>query len=199
MSLIMLSSLLIIFIQILYKWQIIFICGPLYFEVQYNWTSFTLYLNTKNNNLQICTTFIFKEKIPFFFKLSYKIKTTFLTNLSNLFKSIFFGFRQIMQLRGIGYNLYWGPIHLGFDIGYTHNIVFEIPFGIQLSNISPTKKKLFSFFTSNKQYLFELIQIIAPICKPETYLYRKDTAKQGIGLVLFSQQTLKLKPIKKKK
>ena len=126
----------------------------------------------KNNHI-----FLLKNKL---FNIQLKLAT-----IKQAFIGVKIGFRQQLNLIGVGYKCYIEKNKLIFKLGYSHEIIISIPSNLKIYYI---KQNCFIICGNNKQKVMEFASFIQKLKIPEPY--------KGKG-ILFKKQTIKLKQGKK--
>ena len=108
------------------------------------------------------------------------------TLINNMIIGVSAGFTKILEINGVGYKAAVAGNVLTMFLGYSHDIKYMIPKGIEIKCPKPTQIDIFG---SNKQQVGEVAAIIRGLRKPEPY--------KGKG-VKYSDETIIRKVGKKK-
>jgi large subunit ribosomal protein L6 len=89
------------------------------------------------------------------------------TLIANMVTGVTDGYEKKLEIVGVGYRvLSKGPTQLEFQLGYSHNIIFDAPVGITFTVESPTKLGVEGI---DKQLVGEVAANIRKLRKPEPY------------------------------
>ena len=90
--------------------------------------------------------------------------------VNNMVKGVSLGFTKELELVGVGYRASNQGQKLDLALGFSHNIVFEIPREVKVETISEKGKNPIVKLTShNKQLLGAVVAKIRSFRKPEPY------------------------------
>ncbi|MCX7338713.1 MAG: 50S ribosomal protein L6 [Alphaproteobacteria bacterium] len=87
-------------------------------------------------------------------------------NLANAVKGVSEGFTINMELNGVGYRAAVAGKRLTLQLGYSHDIVYDIPDGITIKSEKPTA---FSISGASKQQIGQIAAYLRAFRKPEPY------------------------------
>ena len=90
--------------------------------------------------------------------------------LANMVEGVSVGFTKKLELRGVGYRASTGANGLDISVGYSHNIVFEIPSELKVT--AETEKgnaPIVTIFGSDKQLVGAYAARVRSERKPEPY------------------------------
>lgn len=87
-------------------------------------------------------------------------------NVANMVKGIDQGFTVNMDLNGVGYRASVAGSRLTMQLGYSHDIVYEIPQGISIKCDKPTS---ISINGASKQKVGQIAAVLRSYRKPEPY------------------------------
>ena len=106
--------------------------------------------------------------------------------INDMVKGVSEGFAKEMELVGVGYKARIEGKNLVLSLGFSHDVIFEAPAGVQISCASPTQIKIFG---ADKQLVGQVAAEIRKYRKPEPY--------KGKG-VKYTTETVRRKEGKKK-
>ena len=106
--------------------------------------------------------------------------------INDMVKGVSEGFAKEMELIGVGYKARVEGKNLVLSLGYSHEITFKAPEGVQISCAAPTQIKIFG---ADKQLVGQVAAQIRKYRKPEPY--------KGKG-VKYTTETVRRKEGKKK-
>lgn len=108
------------------------------------------------------------------------------TLINNMIVGVSTGFTKVLEINGVGYKASVAGNVLTMFLGYSHDIKYMIPKGIEIKCPKPTQIDIFG---SNKQQVGQVAALIRSLRKPEPY--------KGKG-VKYSDETIIRKVGKKK-
>lgn len=108
------------------------------------------------------------------------------TLINNMIIGVSKGFNRILEINGVGYKAAVNGNILTLFLGYSHDIKYIIPQGIEIKCPKPTQIEIFGF---DKQHVGEVAALLRSLRKPEPY--------KGKG-VKYSDETIVRKVGKKK-
>lgn len=111
---------------------------------------------------------------------------TIRSHINNANKGVSEGFSQELDFKGVGYKVQIQGQKLLMTLGYSHEVVYELPNSIKAELISPTNLKLMS---AEKRDLGQIVREIQKFRPPEPYkgkgihkkgeyIYRKEGKKK---------------------
>ncbi|MBT7458274.1 MAG: 50S ribosomal protein L6 [Flavobacteriaceae bacterium] len=90
--------------------------------------------------------------------------------VNNMVEGVSQGFSKELELVGVGYRASNQGQKLDLALGFSHNIVFEIPIEVKLETISEKgKNPIVKLFSYDKQLLGAVVAKIRSFRKPEPY------------------------------
>ena len=90
--------------------------------------------------------------------------------VNNMVEGVSQGFSKELELVGVGYRASNQGQKLDLALGFSHNIVFEIPIEVKLETISEKgKNPMVTLFSYDKQLLGAVVAKIRSFRKPEPY------------------------------
>ena len=102
--------------------------------------------------------------------------------ISNMVKGVTEGFKKEMELVGVGYKAANTGNILDLALGYSHNILFEIPKELKITTAQEKgKNPIISLESIDKQLLGQVCAKIRSLRKPEPY---KGKGVKFVGEVL---------------
>ncbi len=107
--------------------------------------------------------------------------------ISNMIKGVSEGFTVIQELVGVGYKVEAKGQVLELALGYSHNIVFELPAEINVESLTERgKNPTITMKSANKQLLGQVASKIRSLRPPEPYkgkgiLYRGEVIRKKAG------------------
>ncbi len=102
--------------------------------------------------------------------------------ISNMVKGVTEGFKKEMELVGVGYKAANTGNILDLALGYSHNILFEIPKELKITTVQEKgKNPIISLESIDKQLLGQVCAKIRSLRKPEPY---KGKGVKFVGEVL---------------
>lgn len=108
---------------------------------------------------------------------------TFRSQLSNLVQGVDVGFSQILEINGVGYRASVQGSDLVLALGYSHEVRYAIPQGIEIKCEKPTEVRVFGV---DKQKVGQVASEIRGFRPPEPYKgkgvkYLKEKILRKIG------------------
>lgn len=88
------------------------------------------------------------------------------SNISNMVEGVSKGFEIKLELVGVGYRAQVTKKHLNLFLGYSHNILYELPEGIEIKCDKQTNLTISGY---DKQQVGQVAAEIRSIRKPEPY------------------------------
>jgi large subunit ribosomal protein L6 len=88
------------------------------------------------------------------------------TLISNMIIGVSKGFTKILDINGVGYKASINNNILTMFLGYSHDIKYIIPKGIEIKCPKPTQIEIFGY---DKQLVGEVAALIRNLRKPEPY------------------------------
>lgn len=88
------------------------------------------------------------------------------TLINNMIVGVSKGFTRILEINGVGYKAAISGNVLTMFLGYSHDIKYIIPKGIEIKCPKPTQIDIFGF---DKQQVGEVAALIRSLRKPEPY------------------------------
>jgi large subunit ribosomal protein L6 len=102
--------------------------------------------------------------------------------IANMVKGVTEGFKKEMELVGVGYKASNQGNILDLSLGYSHNILFEIPKELNINTVQEKgKNPIISLESIDKQLLGQVCAKIRSLRKPEPY---KGKGVKFVGEVL---------------
>jgi large subunit ribosomal protein L6 len=102
--------------------------------------------------------------------------------ISNMVKGVTEGFKKELELVGVGYKAANTGNILDLSLGYSHNILFEIPKELKISTAQEKgKNPVITLESNDKQLLGQVCAKIRSLRKPEPY---KGKGVKFVGEVL---------------
>jgi len=102
--------------------------------------------------------------------------------ISNMVKGVTEGFKKELELVGVGYKAANQGNMLDLSLGYSHNIIFEIPKELKVATVTEKgKNPIISLESTDKQLLGQVCAKIRSLRKPEPY---KGKGVKFVGEVL---------------
>jgi large subunit ribosomal protein L6 len=102
--------------------------------------------------------------------------------ISNMVKGVTEGFKKELELVGVGYKAANQGNMLDLSLGYSHNIIFEIPKELKVTTVTEKgKNPIISLESIDKQLLGQVCAKIRSLRKPEPY---KGKGVKFVGEVL---------------
>lgn len=90
--------------------------------------------------------------------------------IANMIKGVSEGFKVIQELVGVGYKVSNNGNVLEFSLGYSHNVVFELPEEIKVQTITERgKNPTIIMECADKQLIGQVAAKIRSLRKPEPY------------------------------
>jgi large subunit ribosomal protein L6 len=90
--------------------------------------------------------------------------------LANMVTGVHDGFTVVQELVGVGYKAVATGQILELSLGYSHNIVFELPTEIQITTVTErSKNPTITMVSHDKQLLGQVAAKIRSLRKPEPY------------------------------
>ena len=90
--------------------------------------------------------------------------------ISNLVKGVTDGYKKDLELVGVGYKASNTGNTLDLALGYSHNIIFEVPKELTVTTVTEKgKNPLISLTSSDKQLLGAVAAKLRSLRKPEPY------------------------------
>ncbi len=86
--------------------------------------------------------------------------------ISNMVAGVSTGFEKELEIIGVGYRANQQNANIQFQLGYSHDIIFEAPQGITLEVVDQTKVKVKGY---NKQQVGQVAANIRKLRPPEPY------------------------------
>lgn len=86
--------------------------------------------------------------------------------ISNMVTGVTTGFEKELEIIGVGYRANQQNANIQFQLGYSHDILFEAPKGITLEVVDQTKVKVKGY---NKQQVGQVAANIRKLRPPEPY------------------------------
>jgi large subunit ribosomal protein L6 len=86
--------------------------------------------------------------------------------MSNMVLGVSKGFTVRLEIRGVGYRASVKGKDLVLNLGYSHDVIYPIPEGIQIKTEKPTS---ISVFGADKQFVSQVAAEIRSFRKPEPY------------------------------
>ena len=111
------------------------------------------------------------------------------TMIDNMVKGVTTGYAETLEISGVGFRAAMKGKALNLQLGYSHEINFEIPAGITIALDGPKKDTVIHISGINKQQVGQVAAEIRAYKKPEPY--------QGKG-VKYRSETILRKEGKKK-
>jgi len=87
-------------------------------------------------------------------------------NIANMVKGVSEGFKKALEIEGVGFRAAVQGKDLILQLGFSHEIKFPIPFGIEIKAEKPTKLAISGF---DKQKVGQVAAEIRGMKKPEPY------------------------------
>lgn len=88
------------------------------------------------------------------------------TLVNNMIVGVSKGFTKTLEINGVGYKAAVNDVILTMFLGYSHDIKFIIPKGIEIKCPKPTQIEIFGY---DKQLVGEVAALIRSLRKPEPY------------------------------
>lgn len=88
------------------------------------------------------------------------------TLINNMIIGVSKGFTKVLEINGVGYKAAVSGKILTIFLGYSHDIKFIIPNGIEIKCPKPTQIEIFGY---DKQLVGEVAALIRSLRKPEPY------------------------------
>ena len=88
------------------------------------------------------------------------------TLINNMIVGVSVGFTKILEVNGVGYKAAVNDNILTLFLGYSHDIKFIIPKGIEIKCPKPTQIDIFGY---DKQLVGEVAALLRSLRKPEPY------------------------------
>ncbi len=85
---------------------------------------------------------------------------------ANMIQGVSEGFRQVLDMTGVGFKSETDGKLLRLTLGFSHDIVFEIPAGVTIKCLKPTQIEITGF---DKQLVGQVASNIRQLRKPEPY------------------------------
>ncbi len=85
---------------------------------------------------------------------------------ANMIQGVSEGFRQVLDMTGVGFKSETVGKLLRLTLGFSHDIVFEIPEGVSIKCLKPTQIEITGF---DKQKVGQVASDIRQLRKPEPY------------------------------
>lgn len=85
---------------------------------------------------------------------------------ANMIEGVTKGFRKVLELKGVGYRAEMNANYLRLSLGYSHDIVYEIPEGIIVKCLKPTILEITGF---DKQLVGQVAANIRKMRKLDPY------------------------------
>ncbi len=102
--------------------------------------------------------------------------------ISNMVKGVTEGFKKELELVGVGYKAANQGNLLDLSLGYSHNIIFEIPKELKVATVTEKgKNPIITLEGTDKQLLGQVCAKIRSLRKPEPY---KGKGVKFVGEVL---------------
>lgn len=102
--------------------------------------------------------------------------------ISNMVKGVTEGFKKELELVGVGYKAANQGNLLDLSLGYSHNIIFEIPKELKVATVTEKgKNPIITLESTDKQLLGQVCAKIRSLRKPEPY---KGKGVKFVGEVL---------------
>jgi len=112
--------------------------------------------------------------------------------LSNAVTGVTQGFRKVLTLRGTGYKVQKEGRKLNLSLGYTHNVVFELPQGIEAEIFEPRSREDKDWIADitikgmDKQLVGQVAADIRRLRPPEPYKgkgirYKDEYVRRKLG------------------
>lgn len=114
------------------------------------------------------------------------ILNTYAALVNNMLVGVTKGFTVNLKIIGLGYRVFLKDNTLVFRLGYSHDVVFEIPSSVLVKVIQPNTISLFSI---DKHLVHHVAAKIRNLKKPEPY--------KGKG-IRYENENIVLKEVKKK-
>lgn len=85
--------------------------------------------------------------------------------LNNMVEGVSKGFERKLELNGVGYRVQLQGSDLKFNLGYSHEVVYKVPAGVQVS----VEQNVITVSGPNKQQVGQVASEIRALRKPEPY------------------------------
>jgi large subunit ribosomal protein L6 len=85
--------------------------------------------------------------------------------LNNMVAGVSQGFEKKLELNGVGYRVQQAGINLKFNLGFSHEVVYKVPTGIQIG----IEQNVITVSGINKQQVGQVAAEIRALKKPEPY------------------------------
>ena len=111
------------------------------------------------------------------------------TMIDNMIKGVTTGYAETLEINGVGFRAAMKGKALNLQLGYSHDINYDIPAGITITLDGPKKDTVINISGIDKQQVGQVAAVIRSFKKPEPY--------QGKG-VKYKSETILRKEGKKK-
>ncbi len=91
---------------------------------------------------------------------------TIRSHVANAVEGVSVGFTQVIELKGVGYKAQLQGTTLVLNLGFSHDVKYDLPQGINIEITSPTEFKVISH---DKQLLGQVVSELQKYRKPEPY------------------------------
>ena len=91
------------------------------------------------------------------------------TLIENQVKGVVDGYNQVLEIHGVGFRAQMKGKDLQMQVGYSHDVIYQIPAGITIVLDGPKKDTIIKISGTDKQKVGQVAAELRAYRKPEPY------------------------------
>ncbi|XBT18797.1 MAG: 50S ribosomal protein L6 [Candidatus Shikimatogenerans sp. AspAUS03] len=126
-------------------------------------------INCRQIKILINSKYIFLKNNNTKMLINKSLHGLYRTLINNMIIGVTKGYKKILEIRGIEYKILVYNNHLELDLGYSHNILIDIPSCINIKIKNINNQYIIKCFSYNKVILGIYCSMIKSLKKPDVY------------------------------